>query len=109
MAIVADTNIHIGDVGTAFVCTIKNNDEIVVLTNTSGSFMLGFKKPDKTEIWVTANLFSDGNDGKIKYVTSNKTFFDKGGTWYVTAWVKQASGEWTATAKAFRVRTAFET
>ena len=62
------SEIHLNDVGTRFLATIKDNGVVV---NVSGAPYLNFtfKKPDDSLSVKTATLYTNGIDGKIYYDT----------------------------------------
>lgn len=62
------SEIHVNDVGTRFLITVKDDGEIV---NISGvpSISLIFKKPDDSIIYRSGLLFTNGVDGKVYYDT----------------------------------------
>jgi hypothetical protein len=62
------SEIHLNDVGTRFLATIKDNGVVV---NVSGAPLINFtfKKPDDSLSVKTATLYTNGTDGKIYYDT----------------------------------------
>lgn len=62
------SEIHVNDVGTRFLITVKDDGEIV---NISGvpAISLIFKKPDDSIIYRSGLLFTNGVDGKVYYDT----------------------------------------
>lgn len=81
-------NPHIGDQGTRFKCTMKddNNGTLTVLNlsvvaGIYDTFEIEFLKPNGESVTKTAQLFTDGTDGVIKYDNSSATFLDVSGTW----------------------------
>lgn len=63
------SEIHLNDVGTRFLITVKDRDTIVNIANYS-SLTLIFKKPSSTTIYRSGILHTDGTDGKIRYDTA---------------------------------------
>jgi len=62
------SEIHVNDIGTRFLATIQDNGDIVDVSNASIINMI-IKKPDDEVVHKTANLLTDGTDGKIYYDT----------------------------------------
>jgi hypothetical protein len=62
------SEIHVDDLGTRFLATIKDNGEVV---NVSGASVLSmiFKKPNDTVIYRSGTLYTNGLDGKVYYDT----------------------------------------
>lgn len=110
MTTTVETDIHVGDIGTILIVAFVEDGNVFPIT--SGSPLvnqIGLKKPSKKEVWVDAGFLTDGSDGKIKYVVHDASFFDEAGTWYITGKCQTADGKWIATARAFKVRSSFET
>ena len=61
-------NIFVGDIGTVFEATIKENG-VVVDVSTATTKELLFLRPDDSTITATAQFTTDGTDGKIQYTT----------------------------------------
>jgi hypothetical protein len=59
---------NLGDIGTIFRKTIKDQDGVVVNISTATTKELIFTKPDGTQLTKTAVYTTDGTDGKIQYV-----------------------------------------
>jgi hypothetical protein len=60
--------IHLNDVGTKFLVTIKDGSSAVNISSASTKEII-IQKPSGTKITATATFDSDGTDGKIHYVT----------------------------------------
>ena len=102
------TDIHVGDIGTVFRLTIVDGGDAVDLSSgSSASNLVLFKKPDGSVLEKQASFYSDGTDGIIQY-TSVENDIDQAGTWYIGANVNTSSGQWTATAVQFTVRSTFK-
>lgn len=81
-------NPHLGDVKTRFKCTMKDDQNgVLTILNLSvvagiyDTFQIEFLKGDGSNQTVTAQLFTDGTDGVIKYDNSSATFLNSTGTW----------------------------
>jgi len=62
------SEIHVDDVGTRFLLTIKDDGTIVNVSNALNIDVI-FKKPDDTVIYRAGTLFTNGTDGKVYYDT----------------------------------------
>ena len=70
----------LGNVGTTFRATIKDQDNVVVDVSTASTQELIFKKPDGTIITRTTTFTTDGINGQIEYKTLAADI-DQAGTW----------------------------
>lgn len=62
------SEIHVNDVGTRFLATIKD-DGVVVDISTALSITMIFKKPDDEIVNKNGTLYTNGTDGKVYYDT----------------------------------------
>jgi hypothetical protein len=62
------SEIHVDDVGTRFLATIKDSGEIVSISGASALSMI-FKKPSDMVIYRSGTLYTNGLDGKVYYDT----------------------------------------
>jgi len=62
------SEIHVNDIGTRFLATIKDCGDIVNISNASVISMT-FKKPSDTVIYRSGTLLTNGADGKVYYDT----------------------------------------
>jgi hypothetical protein len=62
------SEIHVNDVGTRFLATIKD-DGVVVDISAASSITMVFKKPDDVIVNKTGTTLTDGTDGKVYYDT----------------------------------------
>lgn len=62
------SEIHVNDIGTRFLATIKDSGEVVNISNASVLSMT-FKKPSDTVIYRSGTLYTNGSDGKVYYDT----------------------------------------
>jgi hypothetical protein len=60
--------IHLGDIGTVFEVTLKDCDVIVDISTATEMYII-FQKPDGTKLTFDAEFTTDGEDGKLQYVT----------------------------------------
>jgi hypothetical protein len=93
--------IHVDDVGTRFLATIKDCDEVV---NVSGApyLLFTFKKPDDSSFNRTANIYTNGLDGKIYYDTVAGDL-DQAGLYKLQGQVALASGTYYTDIYSFEV------
>ena len=79
------SEIHQYDIGTAFRMTIYDESNNIV--NVSGtSPVIIFTKPDKTVVEKSGTIYTDGEDGKIQYV-SEENDLDTVGQWQIQAFI----------------------
>jgi hypothetical protein len=99
----ADTIIHVGDVGTIIRLTITEDDgttAIDVSTATAKRFY--FEKPNRSKLGVTAAFNTTGIDGKLKYTTEAGDI-DTEGPWQVQAYVEIGTAKYYSTKARFVV------
>ncbi len=100
----ADTIIHVGDVGTIIRLTVTENDDTTAVNVSTASVKkFYFLKPDGTKNSVTAEFNTDGVDGKLKY-TAVAGDFDQAGKWWVQAYVEIGAAKYYSTKASFTVR-----
>ena len=95
--------IHIGDIGTVFQATVKDQDGAIVNLASSTARQLTFKKPDGVNMVKNAVFVTDGTDGKIKYVTAASTDLDQAGEWQLQGTVTFGTSVWHTDVEKFRV------
>jgi hypothetical protein len=83
-----------GDYGNTIVATVVDEDDIVDLTAAT-SIVFKFRKPSGTTLEKTGALFTDGSDGKVKYVTASGDI-DESGTWRFEVVVNINGGKFTS-------------
>lgn len=78
--------IHIGDIGTEFVATIKDSGAAINISgaNTTTSRRFLFEKSNGSTSSETASFVTDGTDGKLSFTTSSG-FLDIAGDWRLQA------------------------
>lgn len=94
---------HVGDIGTAFILTIKDQDDNIQNVANASSLQIIFLKPDgATKLTKTATLHTDGTDGKVQYVTVAGDL-DQSGTWKVQSRVVIGGADWMSSVSKFKV------
>lgn len=96
------SNIHVGDIGTLFKVTMKDQDGVVVSLSGATSLQVKFQKPDESVIVKTASLFTDGTDGIVTYTTQSGDL-DQPGAWKLQAVVAKGGGQWSSDLIKFKV------
>lgn len=94
--------IHVGDVGTVFQATIKDEAGAVVDVSTASTLELVFNKPDETPVVKTAVHVSDGVDGQIKYI-SIAADIDQAGSWRVQGYAEIGTAVFHSDVHVFKV------
>jgi len=95
------SEIHVNDVGTKFLATIKDNDVVVDVSSATSITMI-FKKPDDEIMQKTGTLESDGTDGKVYYSTIVGDL-DEAGLYKLQAKVVLATGTYYTDIYSFKV------
>lgn len=98
----AENEIHVGDVGTTFEITLKDDDTIVDIAGATTK-QIKFRLPDETTVGYDATLTTDGTDGKLQYETDTTTTLSLPGKWEMQAYVESASGAWNSDIHRFFV------
>ena len=83
----AKNEIHLSDIGTKFLITIKDADAVVDISGTGATAAnkrIIFKKPSGTTVDQAASFDSDGVDGKLYYTTVSGDL-DEDGIWKIQA------------------------
>lgn len=95
------SEIHVNDIGTRFLATIKDDGVVV---NVSGASLLNmfFRKPSDTVLERVATIYSDGTDGKI-YYDAVAGDLDEAGFYKLQGRVALASGTYYTDIYTFKV------
>lgn len=72
---------HVGDIGTALRCTVRDENNAVVDLSTATVLQIKLLKPDREEVIHTGALYTDGTDGILQYVTTSADDLDQVGIW----------------------------
>jgi hypothetical protein len=95
------SEIHVNDIGTRFLATIKDDGVVVDVSNASVINMI-FKKPDDQVVYKSASLLTDGVDGKIYYDTVAGDL-DEAGQYKLQGRVSLPSGTYFTDIYTFQV------
>lgn len=95
------SEIHVDDVGTRFLLTIKDDGEVVDISQAS-SISIIFKKPDDTAMYRPGTVLSDGMDG-IAYYDTIAGDLDNAGLYKLQARVALPSGTYYTDIHSFQV------
>lgn len=95
------SEIHVGDVGTQLIMTVKDDGEIVDISSAS-SLIVVLKKPDGQSYQKTGTIYTDGTDGKMYYVAVNGDF-NAAGNYKIQAIVTLSNGTFYSSISTFKV------
>lgn len=95
--------IHVGDIGTLFKVTIKDEDDNIVNLSGASVKRLTFLKPDGVRVEKDCSFYTDGTDGIITY-TSISGDISVAGIWRMQGYVKIGSAEHNSDTISFKVR-----
>lgn len=95
------SEIHVNDIGTRFLFTVKDNGEIV---NVSGAPMItiAFRKPSDSVVYRNGLIYTTGTDGKI-YYDSVVGDLDEAGYYKLQGQIQLASGTYYTDIHTFQV------
>ena len=94
--------IHVGDIGTEFRITILDDDNTIVDLSSASIIEIIFLKPDGSRNVVSAELYTDGTDGIIKYNTVSGDL-DQSGVYKIQAYVEVGAGNYYSSIGTFKV------
>ena len=83
--------IRIGDIGTSFEITIKNQDGTVVDVSGVSTKRIDFEKADGSALQATASFKTDGTDGIITYAVVSGDL-NLAGNWKLQAYIVLSGG-----------------
>ena len=97
------SEIHVGDIGTAFVATVMDGTSVVDVSSATVK-QIYMQKPDGASTVLTKDclFYTDGTDGKIIYTTVAGDL-DTAGVWRMQAFVTLTSGSWHSDIISVRV------
>lgn len=94
--------IRVGDIGTQFLITVNDQDNVAVDISSATTIQIILKKPGGTVLTKTALLNSDGTDGKM-YYNSVSGDLDECGRWKLQGRVVIGSNDWKTDIETFKV------
>lgn len=94
--------IHVGDIGSQFLVTIKNQDNEVEDISTATTKQIIFLSASNTEKVKTSSFYTNGTDGKIVYTLADGDI-DIAGIWKYQAKIVTPAGTWYTNVEDFRV------
>ena len=97
----AAREIHVGDIGTNFRITLKDDLAIVDASGATTQELI-FKPPRLPSFARTTSYVIDGTDGQIEYATVDGDLSVKG-VWKLQAHIVLAAGEWRSDVYEFPV------
>ena len=95
------SQIHVGDIGTQLIMTVKDDGEIVDISQASALHVF-IKKPDAQTYTKTGIILNDGTDGKMRYV-SVAGDFNAAGNYKIQGKVTLTSGLYYTSISTFKV------
>ncbi len=94
--------IHVGDIGTQFITTVYNQDEVVQDLSLVNTITFRFYTPSRDTKDRVGALYTDGLDGKIVYTLEDGDM-DEAGTWKFQNILEFAGGTWSTNVEDFTV------
>lgn len=94
--------IHVGDVGTIFEATVKDEDGAIVNISAATTLHMVFRRPNRHAVTKAATLSSSGVDGKMRYVAQVDDL-DAAGLWSLQGFVVLPDGAWHSDKTSFVV------
>lgn len=95
------SEVHVNDIGTKIVLTIKDDNEVVDISKASVIDFI-IVKPNATKYTKSGSLYTDGTDGKMYYISIDGDF-DVPGNYKVQGKVNLAGGIYYTSIFTFRV------
>lgn len=95
------SEIHVGDIGTQFIITVKEDDSIVDISSAS-SIIIYLKKPNGVSYEKYGSFVTDGTDGKLFY-TSVYGDFDAPGLYKLQAKLTMGGSTYHSNLETFKV------
>ncbi len=97
----AADEIHVNDIGTVLIFTIKDGSSVVDVS-TATTKQIIFSNPSCSTVTKSGSFTTDGTDGKIQYTTVSGDL-DVGGTWRAQAYIVIGGNEWHSDITSFEV------
>lgn len=96
------TKIQLLNIGITFLVTVRDQDGNIVDLSAASLKNIILVKPDRTKMTKTADFYTDGSDGKIKYV-SVANDLDVIGIWRIQAYVEVGAKKLYTDISSFKV------
>lgn len=97
--------IHVGDVGTVFEVILKDDEDVVDISQATVK-QIHFRKPDASTLEKPGTFNDDGTDGMM-YYTSVEGDLNLAGKWQIQAYVvlpvSTPAGTWSSDLGRFEV------
>ena len=97
----AAEEIHVGDVGTQLVVTVKDNTTVVDIASATAKYIT-LKRPDGTSLQKNTSFVTDGTDGQMQYTTVSGDL-SICGSWKMQGKVEITSGDFNTDITSFKV------
>ena len=97
----AANEIHLGDIGTVFVVTVKDGSSTIDISGATTKQII-LVAPDGGKLTKTASFTTDGTDGKMQYAAVSGDL-DEAGWWKLQGRVVLTSGTWSTDITRFEV------
>lgn len=93
--------IHVGNIGTMFKCTILSSNLPVNISSATTKLII-FLKPDGTRVEKAGTFFTDGTDGILTYTTVSGDL-SVAGVWRIQGYVEIGSSVFYSNVQSFTV------
>lgn len=101
-----EAEIHLGDIGTIFRVTIKDQacdgTSSVLDVSSASTLQMKFKSPSGTVSTKNAGFTTDGSDGQVEYTTISGDL-NEAGEWKLQVYIIMPSGSWRSDIGTFSV------
>lgn len=98
----ASGEIRVGDIGTAFRLTVRDEGNRVVDIGGATTRQLLFRPPSSATVRKAAVPVTDGSDGMMQYVTVSGDLSEPG-TWRMQGYIEISGDAWHTDIVKFRV------
>jgi len=93
--------IHVGDIGSTFIVTVKDGTSAVDISGATSKRLI-LRRPDTTILDNAGTFTTNGFDGKLQYTTVADDL-TLAGSWEIQAKVVITSGTFTSSSAKFTV------
>ena len=98
------SEIHVNDIGTRFLVTVKDGTSTVDVSPAGATGVLTFKRPDDTTIARTASTLTDGSAvSGVMYYDTIAGDLNQAGLWKIQGKVTISSGTFYTDIQGFNV------